>query len=178
VELTLPTEPGQAVGVAEIVKPFRLTTDAAAVDPANHSVTGEVQYCRDYSLVAKLADWGIRMHMGFLFGLLNQLLLLTVALAVAVAIVLGYRMWWQRTPTRGSTWAFGRPPRRGGLRRLHPAVAGSAVVAAVAVGWFLPLLGLSLAVFVLVDLLVGAVKARRARHLPGLVGAQSYTRDD
>lgn len=30
---------------------------------------------RSDSLVAKLADWGIRMHMGFLFGWLNQLLL-------------------------------------------------------------------------------------------------------
>ena len=60
-------------------KAYRLTTNSAAVDPATLSVTTVVDYGRDYSVVAKLADWGIRMHMGFLFGWLNQLLLLAVA---------------------------------------------------------------------------------------------------
>ena len=36
------------------------------------------------------------------------------------------------------------------------------LAAAVGVGWFLPLLGLTLAVFVVVDLIVGAAKARRS----------------
>jgi len=40
----------------------RLTTNAASVDPATLSGSGVVDYNRDYSLVAKLADWGIRMH--------------------------------------------------------------------------------------------------------------------
>ncbi|CAN5800394.1 PepSY domain-containing protein [soil metagenome] len=164
-ELTLSGEPGTGVSVTEIDKPWRWTTDVAAVDPMTAEVTGEIDYWRDYSPVAMLADWGIRMHMGVLFGLLNQLLLFVVAAAVVVAIVLGYRMWWQRRPTRGTTWAVGRPPMRGGLRRVHPAVAGAVVFGAVAVGWFLPLLGISLAGFVLVDLASSAWKRRRAGHL-------------
>jgi len=35
-------------------------------------VKSAVDYGQDYSRVAKLADWGIRMHMGFLFGWLNR----------------------------------------------------------------------------------------------------------
>lgn len=165
VELALPAEPGTGVSVSEIDKPWRLTTNVAAVDPATAEVTGEVDYWRDYSPVAMLADWGIRMHMGFLFGLLNQMLLLAVAVSVTAVIVLGYRMWWQRRPTRGSGWVVGRPPPRGGLRRIAPVAAASVVGGALAVGWFLPLLGLSLAAFVLVDLVLGRVKRGRAPRL-------------
>lgn len=164
-ELTLPAEPGTGVTVTEIDKSFRLTTDVAAVDPVTAEVTGTIDYWRDYTVVAMLADWGIRMHMGLLFGLANQLLLFVVALGIVAMIGLGYRMWWQRRPTRGSAWAVGRAPLRGGLRRLHPAAAVLVVPAAVAVGWFLPLLGISLAAFVLVDVVLGAVKRRRAQRL-------------
>lgn len=34
------------------------------MDPTSTSVTSEIDYWRDYSVVAMLADWGIRMHMG------------------------------------------------------------------------------------------------------------------
>ena len=162
VEIMLPTEPGEGIGVIEIEKPYRLTTNAAAIDPTDLSVTGEINYWRDYSVVAKLADWGIRAHMGFLFGLLNQLLLLAVAVGLVAVIVWGYRMWWQRRPTRGSAWAVGRPPTRGGFRRLHPVAIAGLIIGAVTVGWFLPLLGVTLAAFVVVDLGIGALKSRQA----------------
>ncbi|MGV0804082.1 PepSY domain-containing protein, partial [Mycolicibacterium elephantis] len=64
--------------------------------------------------------------------------------------------------TRGSAWAVGRPPLRGAIRGLSPAAIVAVVVAAGVLGWFLPLFGLSLAAFVVVDLLIGAVKQRRA----------------
>lgn len=160
VEITMPAEAGQAATVTETDAPFRLTTNAAAVNPGDLSVPSVVDYWRDYSTMAKLADWGIRAHMGFLFGLLNQLGLLAVAVGLLTVIVRGYRMWWQRRPTRGSAWALGRPPGRGGLRAVHPAVAALIVVSAIAVGWFLPLLGWTLAGFVVIDLVLG-LRARR-----------------
>lgn len=162
-EVTLPTQPGHAVGVTETDAPYRLTTDAAAIDPVTGAVTSVVDYDRDYSTVAKLADWGIRMHMGFLFGWLNQLLLFAVAAALVTVVVRGYRMWWQRRPTRGSAWAVGRPPLRGVLRRTRPAVTAVVVLAALAVGWFLPVLGVSLVAFVVVDVALGRVAALRTR---------------
>ncbi|WP_083738866.1 PepSY-associated TM helix domain-containing protein [Mycobacterium sp. MS1601] len=165
VEVTLPSEPGAAFSVTEIDEPWRLTTNVAAVDPVTSEVTAQIDYWRDYTVVAMLADWGIRMHMGFLFGVLNQVVLLGVAIAIVTVIVLGYRMWWQRRPTRGSGWAVGRPPPRGGLRRIHPAAAVALCLGAVLVGWFLPLLGISLVAFLLVDLVLAAVKRRRASRL-------------
>lgn len=164
VEITMPAEPGQSATVTEIDKAFRLTTNAAAVDPTDLSVPSVVDYWHDYSTMAKLADWGIRAHMGFLFGLLNQLVLLAVAVGLLTVIVRGYRMWWQRRPTRGSAWALGRPPARGGLRSVHPAVSALIVIGAVAVGWFLPLLGWTLAGFVVTDLALGLRKRRAMRN--------------
>ena len=162
-ELTLPAEPGEAVGVLEVDEPYRLTTNAAAVDPVTLRVTSSVDYANDYSTIAKLADWGIRMHMGFLFGLLNQLVLLAVAVGLVTVIVRGYRMWWQRRPTRASDRLVGRPPARGVLRRTHPGVIAVVVVAAIAVGWFLPLLGVSLVAFLVADVAIGRVQALRHR---------------
>ncbi|MGW0159311.1 PepSY-associated TM helix domain-containing protein [Mycobacterium sp. NPDC003323] len=163
VEMVLPVDANQGVRVAEIEKPFRMTTDVASVDPATTAVTGEIDYWRDYSPVAMLADWGIRGHMGLLFGLLNQLLLLGVAVALVAVIIGGYRMWWQRRPTRGSRWALGRPPLRGGWKRLPAWAIGPLTVSAVAVGWYLPLLGISLAAFMIVDLAIGSAKLRKER---------------
>ncbi|WP_365997809.1 PepSY-associated TM helix domain-containing protein [Mycolicibacterium sp.] len=162
-EISLPAEHGEAVGVSELDEAFRLTTNAAAVDPSTMTVTGVVDYARDYSPIAKLADWGIRMHMGFLFGVWNQLLLLGVALALVTVIVRGYRMWWQRRPTRGRQWAVGRPPARGLLRRQRPAVLAAVAVLAVGVGVFLPLLGIGLVAFLAVDVILGRIKASGVR---------------
>lgn len=161
VEITLPAEHGRAITVTEIDKPYRLSTNAATVNPADLAVTDEIDYARDYSVIAKLADWGIRAHMGSLFGLPNQLLLFGIASGLLTVILRGYRMWWQRRPIRGSVWAMGRPPARGGIRRLHPVTIGGLVAFAAVVGWFLPMLGLTLAAFVAVDLTIGAVKRQK-----------------
>ena len=163
VEIMLPVGPREGLTVTEIDKSFRWTTNAASLDPGDLAVTSEIDYWRDYSLAAKLADWGIRAHMGFLCGLLNQVLLLGVAIGLLLVIGRGYRMWWQRRPTRGSQWALGRPPVRGGLRRLHPLAIAGVVVGAAGLGWFLPLLGITLAVFVAVDLAIGAAKRAGGR---------------
>jgi uncharacterized iron-regulated membrane protein len=79
-------------------------------------------------------------------------------------IVWAYRMWWQRRPPRGDRRALlGAPPRRGTWRGLPlPAlVAGGLVVAAV--GWALPMLGVSLLGFLAVDATVGLLRRRRQR---------------
>jgi len=161
-DIAFPTEPGEAIGVTETDKAFRATTNAVAINPDTLVPSSELDFRRDYSLVAKLADWGIRAHMGVLFGLLNQLLLLAVALALITVIIRGYRMWWQRRPTRGTDWMLGRPPLRGGIRHLSPLTVIVVAAGAIAIGWFLPLLGLSLLAFLLVDTGVAAAKAWRA----------------
>jgi uncharacterized iron-regulated membrane protein len=49
--------------------------------------------------------------MGDFFGLANQLLLAALAIGLITVIIWGYRMWWQRRPTRNGNRALvGAPP--------------------------------------------------------------------
>jgi uncharacterized iron-regulated membrane protein len=108
-----------------------------------------------------LTNWAIDAHMGVLFGIVNQALLALTAIGLIAVIVWGYRMWWQRRPTRGTAWATGRPPLRGVVRQLSPLAVVSVLAVAVGISWFLPLFGLSLLAFLLADVGVAGVKARR-----------------
>jgi uncharacterized iron-regulated membrane protein len=154
-----PAEHGEGWQVAENKRDWPTRYDAISVNPDTGAVTDRVDFA-DWPFLAKLTDWAIGAHMGILFGIPNQILLALTAIGLIAIVLRGYRMWWQRRPTRGSSWAAGRPPLRGTIRNLPPAVILGIVVVAVAVGWFLPLFGISLAVFVAVDLVVGAVKRR------------------
>ncbi|MCV7220385.1 PepSY-associated TM helix domain-containing protein [Mycolicibacterium elephantis] len=156
-----PAEHGQAWRVEENKRDWPTRHDAIAVDADTGAVTDRVNFV-DWPVLAKLTDWAIDAHMGVLFGWPNQIVLALTAIGLIAIVIRGYRMWWQRRPTRGSAWAVGRPPLRGAIRGLPPAVIVAVVVAAGVLGWFLPLFGLSLAAFVVVDLLIGAVKQRRA----------------
>ncbi|XVQ06290.1 PepSY-associated TM helix domain-containing protein [Spirillospora sp. CA-255316] len=154
-EITWPDEPGGDYVVKEIDKQWPQRLDQVAVNSSTGQVTGELRFS-DYPVAAKLTRWGIDGHMGLLFGLLNQILLACLALAVIALILLGYRMWWRRRPTRG----FARPYQRGTWRRVHWAVLVPLAIAAAGVGVFLPLMGISLAAFLLLDVLLG-LRARR-----------------
>jgi uncharacterized iron-regulated membrane protein len=61
--------------------------------------------------------------MGILFGVLNRAVSALTAIGVIAGTVWGYRMWWQRRPTRGGAWATDRPPLRGALRHLSTSAA-------------------------------------------------------
>ncbi|MFE9323227.1 PepSY-associated TM helix domain-containing protein [Nocardia sp. NPDC052278] len=161
-EIAIPAKPGAAFAVKERRMPGTYTVDAVAVDGATGTVTDKLAYA-DWPIMAKLTNWGIQFHMGLMFGLLNQLLLLAVMIGLIVVLVLGYLMWWKRRPTRGaSRFAIGRAPRRGALRQTSPWLAVPIVAAALVVGWFVPLVGLSLVAFLGVDIIVGLVVGKRA----------------
>lgn len=160
-----PTEPGQGWKVAENKRDWPTRYDAISVDPDTGQVTDRVNFA-DWPFLAKLTDWAIGAHMGILFGVLNQLVLALTAIGVIAGVVWGYRMWWQRRPTRGGAWATGRPPLRGVLQQLSPSAAVLVIVVAIGVGWFLPLFGISLLAFLLVDVAIAAVKTRRPAYRP------------
>ncbi|MEO3758250.1 PepSY domain-containing protein [Mycobacterium sp. B14F4] len=159
--MTPPAGPGQGWEVAENKRDWPTRHDAVSVDPDTGAITDRVDFA-EWPLPAKLTDWAIDAHMGVLFGIPNQILLALTAVGLITIVARGYVMWWQRRPTRGSAWALGRPPLRGGLRGLHPAAIALLAVIAIALGWALPLFGLSLAAFVVVDLVVAANKRRIA----------------
>lgn len=77
-------------------------------------------------------------------------------------IVWGYRMWWQRRPTRADRRAIaGAPPApRGAWQKLPTWAIVVGVPVVFATGWVLPLLGLPLLGFLTIDLLIGALRGR------------------
>ncbi|WP_280367337.1 PepSY domain-containing protein, partial [Nocardia wallacei] len=161
-EISIPA----ADGTAFVAQEWRLsgvyTQDSIAVDGRTGDVTDVLRYS-DWPLMAKLANWGIQLHMGMLFGLANQLLLLVTMIALITVLVRGYLMWWRRRPTRADgRFAFGRPPRRGVLRRAPLYLMVTVPAVAVAIGWFAPLLGISLLAFLAVDVIVGLSRRRTA----------------
>lgn len=157
-EITRPATRSGTYVVAELDSSWPTRADVVAVDQAGRTV--DVVRFADWPFVAKLASWGIDLHMGVLFGWVSQVALLVLALGIATMTVLGYRLWWQRRPTRGGA-RMGRPARRGAWREASSGQLVVLGVVAAAVGWFVPLLGVSLLAFLVVDLLLG-LRARRA----------------
>ena len=159
VEVTGPISENGAFVVQELDPRWPTNADAVSVHPRTGEVLDVVRF-EDYPFAAKLATWGIDLHMGLLFGVWNQAALIALGASLLTMVLLGYRMWWLRRPTRGHALRLGRPPRRGSWRSAPRATAALLVLAAV-VGWFLPLFGISLLLFVLVDVIVGLYGARR-----------------
>ncbi|WP_448316385.1 PepSY-associated TM helix domain-containing protein [Streptomyces sp. CO7] len=164
VTVTPPTGEGLAWTVAQSDNVWPVHYDSVAVDVAGGEVTDRTRWA-DHPLAAKLSKLGVQAHMGVLFGIVNQIVLAAIAVGLLCVMSWGYRMWWQRRPTRvDGRAAFGKPPARGAWRSLPLPVLLVGVPAVVAVGWALPLLGVTLAAFLVVDVAVGAVRGRHARR--------------
>lgn len=155
IEIRAPAE-NRAWAVREYDRSWPTQVDTVAVDPRTLAVTDRADFA-GFPLVAKLVQWGIAAHMGVLFGVANQIVLAVLGLGLAATVVYGYRIWWRRRPAPGAlprtltqSWA-----------RLAPALRLAAVLAALALGWALPVLGASLAAFVAVDVLRWHLARRR-----------------
>jgi uncharacterized iron-regulated membrane protein len=157
--VTPPTEPGGVYTVAEDADGLPVQRDQVALDPYTGAVLDAVTW-DDHPLLAKLTTVGVSAHMGLLFGLPNQLLLAALAVGLLCVLFWGYRMAWLRRPTRAGA-RLAAPAPRGTIRALRQPVAFAVVLAAVAAGWLVPVLGLSLLAFVLLDAALGTLAHRR-----------------
>ncbi|MFD2813615.1 PepSY domain-containing protein [Paracoccus aerius] len=146
VEIRLP-RPGQAWVVREYDRRWPTQVDTVAIHPDTLQITSRADFAT-FTLIPKLIRWGIDAHMGVLFGVANQILMAGLAIGLMVMIVYGYRMWWTRRPVADE-------PLWKSWRRLSAGQRVLWAVLAVAVGWALPVLGVSLALFVARDLLQG-----------------------
>ncbi|MFC6087769.1 PepSY-associated TM helix domain-containing protein [Saccharothrix lopnurensis] len=165
-ELAVPAAPGTAWTAAQTDNTWPVRLDKVAVDPRTATVTARADFA-DRPLLAKLSTLGIQAHMGVLFGLVNQLALFLLAAGILTLVVLGYRMWWQRRPTRADRRArLGAAPKRGTWQQLPLWFVIPAPLVLIAVGWAVPLLGLSLLAFLVLDGLIGLAR-RRARDRAG-----------
>jgi uncharacterized iron-regulated membrane protein len=147
---------GEAWVVKQVQRSWPEKQDAVSVDPATGRIVDELRFA-DWPLAAKLARWGIDTHMGLLFGVANQIILAVLALGIICLVIWGYRMWWLRRPTRGAAPA-------GPAGHQRPSAGAVLVVGLVAVafGIFLPVLGISLLVFLLADAMWMQYRSRRA----------------
>jgi uncharacterized iron-regulated membrane protein len=165
-EISVPVEEGAPFTVQETGRAWPVQQDAAAVDAMSGEVVEQLRF-EDHPLMAKMATWGIAFHMGLLFGLPNQLLLTAVGLGALLLVFWGYRMWWLRRPTRDTAFSVGRPlAPRGAWRGLPWWCLALVAAAAVGVGLFLPVFGVSLLAFLVVDAALGL---RRGRTRPEAV---------
>ena len=161
VAVTPPEEAGQAWTVSQVKRSWPLKQDSVSVDPTSGAVLETVRWA-DWSIPAKLAEIGISAHMGILFGIANQLLLVALALGIIVVVVWGYRMWWLRRPTRPGA----RAP--GGTERPTVGATVAVGVAAVVLGVFFPVLGVSLLAFLLGDAMWQEHRHRRQAADPSV----------
>ncbi|MGW0763202.1 PepSY-associated TM helix domain-containing protein [Streptomyces sp. NPDC002814] len=162
VEIVPPADASSAYVVKQVQRSWPEKQDSAAIDPATGEVTDVLRF-DDYPMLAKLTRWGIDLHTGILFGLVNQIALMLLALSLILLIVMGYRMWWQRG--RGS--AFGRPIPRGAWQQVPPQILVPLVAVIAVLGYFVPLLGIPLAAFIVVDVVLGEIAHRRGRRTQG-----------
>lgn len=155
VEVTVPATADTAFVVSQTRQPWVFSTSSVAVDAATNTIV-DTNWFSDWPLAAKLAAWGIALHMGILFGLANQIALALLAVALVSVIVRGYLMWWQRRPTADtSALSMGHLPARGAVRGLAPWQIALLATGTAVVGWFVPLRGISLLAFLLVDAVIG-----------------------
>ncbi|MBB1200550.1 PepSY domain-containing protein [Enterobacteriaceae bacterium 89] len=149
-EIRPPKSHDRAWTVTEIDRSWPTQVDAMAIDASKMQVVDRTRFA-DFPLMAKLTRWGVDFHMGLLFGVVNQILLIAFGLALCVAIVMGYRLWWVRRP---------QPAKYNPLLTLTQSwcdlpVSGriATFVIAILLGMAMPVLGVSLLLFMVVDVL-------------------------
>ncbi|MDN2656643.1 PepSY domain-containing protein [Cobetia sp. 14N.309.X.WAT.E.A4] len=121
------------------------------VDRYSGDVLLDMHYA-DYGPLGRALEWGINVHLGQQYGLINQLILLMACLAMVMMSVGAGVMWWKRRPVGG----IGIPP----LPRERKRIAGVWGLMMI-IGVIFPLVGLSLIVMGLLDWLWIRVSASR-----------------
>jgi uncharacterized iron-regulated membrane protein len=125
------------------------------IDQYTGKVLADVRW-KDYGLVAKGVESGVMLHEGKMFGLFNQLLMLTVCLMILLSAVSGLWIWWKRRPQG----RLGVPP----MPHALPVWKGGVAIMVI-LGVAFPLVGASL---LLVWLLDWAVLSRIKPRSPAL----------
>jgi uncharacterized iron-regulated membrane protein len=106
----------------------------------------------DQHVIDRVVNYGVAWHEGQLFGLANQLIGLTTAIALIAVSLLGVIMWWKRKPS-GS---IGAPAakRLGARKKVLLIILG-------VLAMFLPMLLLSAIVILSFEFIVGFVRTRK-----------------
>lgn len=113
------------------------------IDQYSGAVIADYQY-ENYGWIGKVVAWGITLHKGTQFGIINQVISLLICLGIIFVAVTGFYLWWKRKPKEG-LGAPKAPPTR---------TMRGFVIVLIALGILFPLVGLTLVIVWLVDWLV------------------------
>ncbi len=171
VVVTVPSAADQPFTVTEKGLGLPVERDALAINPYTAEVTERIDWI-DWPFLAKVSVLGAEFHTGTLFGLPNQIMVALLAVGILVLIVLSYAMWWKRSPY-GQRWAALPPP---AWRQLPPKVLVVVTVAAAASSWLLPVFGVSVVAFVIVDAAINVVRRRRLHKHLAIAGGPAAAR--
>jgi uncharacterized iron-regulated membrane protein len=132
--------------------PWSVTSDAAnrptRSDLKIDGATGRLLDRKDFSQrhwIDRVIGYGIAVHEGALFGLLNQIIGTLTVLMLVILSVSGVIMWWKRRPA-GS---LGAPVSRG-----RPALGLGLVSLIVALAIYMPMFGVTLLAVLLLEIAV------------------------
>ncbi|MFJ7467233.1 PepSY-associated TM helix domain-containing protein [Peribacillus frigoritolerans] len=113
------------------------------IDQYSGAVLADYRYDH-YGLIGKIVAWGITLHKGTQFGLINQMISLLICLGILLVAFSGFYLWWKRKPKNG----LGAPkaPQIKNMKLFLFLLIG--------LGILFPLVGLSLIVVWLIDWLI------------------------
>ncbi|TWT07722.1 PepSY domain-containing protein [Planococcus sp. CPCC 101016] len=70
------------------------------IDQYSGAVLADYRY-DNYGIIGKVVAWGITLHKGSQFGLINQLASLAICLGIIFVVISGIYLWWKRKPKKG-----------------------------------------------------------------------------
>ena len=142
---------GKAWTVTEVDRRWPTQVDAVSVNPGSMQIVDHVRFA-DFPLLAKLTRWGVDAHMGILFGVWNQAVLVIFGAGLCVMIAWGYRLWWLR---RNVSHDGGHPAATllQSWKLLPFSLQCPALVIILGLAISLPVMGASLVIFLLFDVI-------------------------
>lgn len=141
-EVIFPKTP-EAVFTLSVFPPKARDEATVHIDQYSGAVLADYRY-ENYEPIGKLMAWGITLHKGLEFGLLNQIIGLVVCIGIAVIVFTGFLMWWKRKPNG----KIGAP------RSVSPGKIKGLLIILAVFGILFPLVGVSLIVVGLIDFFI------------------------
>lgn len=138
----IPQEP-EGVYTLSVFPPKAQDEATMHIDQYSGAVLADYRY-DNYGIIGKVVAWGITLHKGSQFGLLNQLISLFICLGIVFVAVSGVYLWWKRKPKKGM-----------GAPKAPPLFkTKSFLLLMIVLGFLFPLAGLSMVIVWLFDKLV------------------------
>ena len=138
----IPQEP-EGVYTLSVFPPKAQDEATIHIDQYSGAVLADYRY-DNYGIIGKVVAWGITLHKGSQFGVINQLASLAICLGIIFVVISGIYLWWKRKPKRG----MGGPA--------APALfkTRSFLLIMIGLGILFPLVGISIVVVWLFDWLI------------------------